>query len=157
MYIIYTWRTIRIRNFYPTPCSYHLSAKRPEIKKSWAFVALPFVSTTFWKSSRFRQGLILKCSHFGFFFPWCLMIFIWWCAPILWAHIQCIPMYPNVLFVRSEQVLCVLLAVLLLEACTTRASVHRFAWQDVALWYKCLQKVRSMKLFNLPPATTGLS
>ena len=43
------------------------------------------------------------------------------------------PMYPNVLFVRSEQVLCVLLAVLLLEACTTRASVHRFAWQDVAL------------------------
>ena len=93
MYIIYTWRTIRIRNFYPTPCSYHLSAKRPEIKKSWAFVALPFVSTTFWKSSRFRQGLILKCSHFGFFFPWCLMIFIWWCAPILWVHIQCIPMY----------------------------------------------------------------
>ena len=58
----------------------------------------------------------------AFYFP--VMIFIlWWCAPILWVHIQCIPMYPNVLFVRSEQVLCVLLAVLFLEACATRALI----------------------------------
>ena len=98
--------------FVPHPLFVSLISQATRIQGIVNFRSIFFVSTTFWKSSRFWQGLILRCSHFGFLLP-CDDLHPLVVRP---DFVSAYPMYPNV----SQCIVCALRAGTL---CTSRSSL----------------------------------